>query len=72
MIIISIVLICLELSWWGLLTPLFIIISFLLQALVGKSVYSLRNSTMYWKVKIFKNCLFINIQTIKIYLFKKN
>lgn len=30
MITISIVLICVELSWWGLLTPFFIMITFML------------------------------------------
>lgn len=42
MIIISIILICVEIGWWGLLTPVGIIISILVQGFLGRKSKALR------------------------------
>lgn len=67
------VMICIELGWWGFLTPLCFIISFALQGIFNGKVFNLRNTIMFWKDQRAKAVYeyFSGIRIIKYYAWEE-
>ncbi|KRX01143.1 P-loop containing nucleoside triphosphate hydrolase [Pseudocohnilembus persalinus] len=69
MIIISMVLICVEIGYWGLITPFLFIVSFSLQGKMNRLTYTVRQKIMLFKDKRAKAVIefFQGIRIIKYY-----
>lgn len=69
MIIVAMILICLDLGWIGLLTPVFFVLIFALQSRLQIMIEKMRYDIMKWKDKRAKavNEYFNGIRIVKYY-----
>ncbi|KRX00810.1 P-loop containing nucleoside triphosphate hydrolase [Pseudocohnilembus persalinus] len=73
MIVISLVLICVELGWWGLMTPVFYVGSVIFQGKIQRYIFVVRKNILYWKDKRSKtvNEFFSGIRIVKYYAWEE-